>query len=121
MRNLFYIFIGGGLGSVLRFLVSNYTHKLWSINTFPLGTFVVNIIGCFLIGIFSAYFLKVDNYLKFLLITGFCGGFTTFSTFSAENISLWENGNYAILLFYIILSVIAGFGAVYLGLNVSRN
>lgn len=121
MRNLFYIFVGGGLGSVLRFLVSNYTQKLWSINSFPMGTFVVNMIGCFLIGVFSAYFLKVDNYLKFLLITGFCGGFTTFSTFSAENISLWENGNYAMLAFYVLLSVIIGFGAVYLGLNFSRN
>ncbi|MGZ5188615.1 MAG: fluoride efflux transporter CrcB [Kaistella sp.] len=121
MRNLFYIFIGGGLGSVLRFLVSNHTQKLWSINSFPMGTFVVNMIGCFLIGVFSAYFLKVDNYLKFLLITGFCGGFTTFSTFSAENISLWENGNYIMLAFYILLSVIIGFGAVYLGLNISKN
>ena len=71
MRNLFYIFIGGGLGSVMRFLVANYTQKLWNINTFPMGTFAVNIVGCFLIGILSAYFLKADNYLKFLLITGF--------------------------------------------------
>ncbi|MBH1959427.1 MAG: fluoride efflux transporter CrcB [Flavobacteriia bacterium] len=120
MRNLFYIFIGGGLGSVMRFLVSSYTQKLWNINSFPMGTFVVNVIGCFLIGMFSAYFLKVDNYLKFLLITGFCGGFTTFSTFSAENISLWENGNYVVLAFYILLSVIIGFGAVYLGLNIAK-
>ncbi len=121
MRNLFYIFIGGGLGSVMRFLVSNYTQKLWTINSFPLGTFVVNMIGCFLIGVFSAYFLKVDNHLKFLLITGFCGGFTTFSTFSAENISLWENGNYVVLVFYVLLSVIIGFGAVYLGLNIAKD
>lgn len=121
MRNLFYIFIGGGMGSVLRFLVSNHTQKLWNINSFPMGTFVVNMVGCFLIGVLSTYFLKVDNYLKFLLITGFCGGFTTFSTFSAENISLWENGNYVMLGFYILLSVIIGFGAVYLGLNISKN
>ena len=121
MRNLVYIFLGGGCGSVLRFVVSNYTQKLWNINSFPMGTFVVNIIGCFLIGVFSSYFIKIDSYLKFLLITGFCGGFTTFSTFSAENISLWENGNYAMLICYILLSVIVGFGAVYLGLNISKN
>ncbi len=121
LRNLFYIFIGGGLGSVLRFLISNYTQKVWNVNSFPMGTFVVNIIGCFLIGFLTSYFLKVDNYLKFLLITGFCGGFTTFSTFSAENISLWESGSYFMLLFYILLSVIVGLIAVYLGLQVSKN
>ena len=121
MKNLLYIFLGGGFGSVLRFLVSNYTQKFWSVNSFPVGTFVVNILGCFLIGIFSGYFLKADHYLKFLLITGFCGGFTTFSTFSAENITLWENGNYFILISYILLSVIAGFGAVYLGMKLIEN
>ncbi|WP_228411300.1 fluoride efflux transporter CrcB [Kaistella carnis] len=113
--------MGGGLGSVLRFLISNYTQKLWNVNSFPMGTFVVNIIGCFLIGVLTSYFLKVDNYLKFLLITGFCGGFTTFSTFSAENFSLWQNGNYPVLLLYVLLSIIVGLIAVYLGLQVAKN
>ncbi|MGA9213493.1 fluoride efflux transporter CrcB [Kaistella sp.] len=121
MRNLFYIFLGGGLGSVLRFLISNYTQKLWNINSFPMGTFVVNMIGCFLIGVFTSYFIRVDNYLKFLLISGFCGGFTTFSTFSAENYSLWQSGNYLVLLFYILLSIMVGLIAVYLGLQMARN
>jgi len=121
MRNVLYIFLGGGLGSVLRFLISNYTQKVWNINSFPMGTFLVNVTGCFLIGVFTAYFLKVDNALKFLLITGFCGGFTTFSTFSAENYSLWQSGNYGVLGIYIILSVAAGLIAVYLGLQMARN
>lgn len=121
MKNLLYIFLGGGFGSVLRFVISNYTQKLWSINTFPMGTFVVNILGCFLIGIFSGYFLKADHYLKFLLITGFCGGFTTFSTLSAENYSLWQNEAYGILILYVLLSVLVGLLAVYLGLQVVKN
>ncbi len=86
-----------------------------------MGTFVVNMIGCFLIGVLTSYFIKVDNYLKFLLITGFCGGFTTFSTFSAENYSLWQEGNYEVLILYIALSVIVGVGAVFLGLQLMKN
>ena len=121
MKNLIYIFLGGGLSSVLRFLISNYTQKLWNINLFPMGTFLVNMIGCFLIGVFNSYFLKIDNYLKFLLITGFCGGFTTFSTFSAENYSLWQNGNYSLLFVYVFLSVLVGLLAIYLGLQVMKN
>jgi CrcB protein len=121
MRNLVYIFLGGGFGSVMRFLISNYTQKLWNINSFPMGTFVVNISGCFLIGILSAYFLKVDNSLKYLLITGLCGGYTTFSTFSAENFSLWQNGNYGILILYALLSLIIGFFMVFTGFQIVRN
>ncbi len=86
-----------------------------------MGTFVVNITGCFLIGIFSGYFLKVDNSLKFLLITGLCGGYTTFSTFSAENFSLWQTGNYSILILYVLLSLILGLLAVILGFQLMKN
>ena len=121
MREILYIFIGGGFGSVLRYLISNYTQKLWNFNQFPLGTFVVNISGCFLIGLLSAYFLKVDNAMKFLLITGFCGGYTTFSTFSAESFALWQNGDYGILFFYSFLSIIIGLLAVFLGFQVMKS
>lgn len=116
-----YIFIGGGLGSVLRYLVSVYTQKLWTVSLFPAGTFIVNILGCLLIGILSSYFLKSENYLKFLLITGFCGGFTTFSAFSQENVALWQNGNYTLLIPYVLLSIILGFFAVYLGISIAKN
>jgi len=86
-----------------------------------MGTFVVNMLGCFLIGVLTSYFIKVDNYLKFLLITGFCGGFTTFSTFSAENYSLWQEGNFGLLISYIGLSVFVGLLAVYLGLQTLKS
>jgi len=115
MRNLIYIFLGGGLGSVMRFLISNYTQKFWHINAFPMGTFLVNTSGCFLIGILTAYFLKVDNSLRYLLITGLCGGYTTFSTFSVENFSLWQNENYFILILYALLSLFVGVMMVFIG------
>ncbi len=121
MRNLFFIFIGGGIGSVARFLVSGFTQRLCQIGQFPAGTFVVNIVGCFFIGVLSAYFLKVDNYLKFLLITGFCGGFTTFSTFSAENFTLFQNGSFLTLGIYTFLSVVLALLAVFLGFQVIKN
>lgn len=121
MRELVYIFLGGGLGSVLRFLISDNTRRLWHVGTFPMGTFVVNMSGCLLIGALSAYFLKSETPLKYLLITGICGGYTTFSTFSAENFSLFQNGNYSMMILYSLLSLIIGILMVFIGFQIARN
>lgn len=120
MRNIFLIFFGGGLGSVLRYLLSFNAQKLWKINNFPVGTLLVNIIGCFAIGFLTSYLVKYDNGLKFLLITGICGGFTTFSAFSIENYSLWENQQFLMLTIYIGLSILLGIIAVFAGIKFSN-
>lgn len=108
--------LGGALGSMLRYATSLLTAKYYA-NTFPLATFVTNVLGCFLIGLLMGYFGKNSNQqLQLLFITGFCGGYTTFSTFAAENIALWQNQNYFSLICYVAASVIVGCFAVWLGL-----
>lgn len=121
MKNLFLIFVGGGLGSVARFWISKSLQN--SESAIPYGTFSVNIIGSFIIGLVLAYVASTTNNLSeslgFLLAVGFCGGFTTFSSFAFENLNLLRSG--AILEFgiytvgSILLSLAAVLLAVWLG------
>ena len=118
LKTLLLVGLGGGLGSVLRYLTAYIVGKFYD-NPFPLATFSVNILGCLLIGILIGVFgkqLSPNDDLKYLFITGFCGGYTTFSTFSAENIQLIQSGNYVIPALYITLSVLFGILAVFLGM-----
>ena len=122
LKTILYIAFGGALGSVLRFLTSLFVAKFWS-NHFPLATFLTNVVGCFLIGIFIGYLDKnnlTDSNLKWFLITGFCGGFTTFSTFGLENFNLFQSNNSFLAFAYIASSIIAGLFAVWLGLFLSK-
>ena len=100
------IALGGAGGSVLRYLVGGAIQRS-SNSGFPIGTMVVNVSGCFLIGILVRQFLnmQLSNDLRALLVVGFCGGFTTFSTFSAETLALIEGGEYARATAYVLLSV----------------
>ena len=119
MKTALIIFAGSGLGGVLRYLVQKLFIDAGYVN-FPTGTFVVNILGCFLIGLFNALAEKnnlISTELRLALTTGFCGGFTTFSTFANENMNLLRNGDYTYFSLYMIFSVMLGIGAVILGIN----
>lgn len=117
MRIIFLIGIGGGMGSIARYLVQKWVEEVY-LKSFPLATFLVNVIGCLLIGVIAGLAAKGNYFtpqLRLFLVTGVCGGFTTFSTFAFENAVLVKNGNYVLLGLYVAASVIAGIMAVFLG------
>ncbi len=119
LKSIVFVGIGGAVGSVIRYLLGVLgAHYLKG--TFPIATFITNFVGCLIIGLLIGYFGKsneINPQLKLLLITGFCGGFTTFSTFAAENVQLMENGNYWLLLGNVVGSVVLGIGGVILGMK----
>ncbi|MFS4493876.1 fluoride efflux transporter CrcB [Maribacter sp. 2308TA10-17] len=121
MKQLLLVFFGGGIGSILRYLISKNFNSYFS--HFYLGTFLVNIIGCLLIGIILGFSLK-SNYLTqnqtLLLSTGFCGGFTTFSTFAFEKHSLLKAGELMHFSIYTIASIVIGVVAIAIGLWISK-
>lgn len=121
-KTLVLVGIGGALGSVLRYLTTLIVAKYFS-TIFPLATFIINILGCLLIGILMGWLEKnqlTDASIKWLLVTGFCGSYTTFSAFGYENITLLQNGNSALAFLYIISSVVIGLIAVWLGLTLVK-
>jgi CrcB protein len=122
IRLLLLIGIGGFTGSILRFLVQQATDRFFS-TSLPVGIFLVNITGSFLIGIIFGLALEknvLSDEMRLLLATGFCGGFTTFSAFSFDNLKLIENSEYAHVLLYSGGSVILGVLATFLGIALIR-
>ena len=115
--NILLVGLGGGIGSILRYLSQKWVNESYEHN-FPLATFLVNVFGCLLIGILYALGEKgniLSPQSRLLLVTGFCGGFTTFSTFAFENMNLLRVGDNFSFLLYAVGSVVFGIAAVYIG------
>ena len=109
LKSILFVGLGGAVGSVARYLISYGIGKYYT-QPFPIATFLTNMIGCFLIGALYGYSIKNNlgnTYFNFLLITGFCGGFTTFSSFSYENFNLIQQNIYTPII-YIFLSILVG-------------
>jgi CrcB protein len=116
-RLLLIIGSGSFIGGIARFLISRYVQS-HALSSFPYGTFLVNVAGCFLIGIFYGLSERgnlMNAELRMFLTVGFCGGFTTFSTFANENISLLREGDFFYFALYTSLSIFLGLMATYTG------
>lgn len=117
IRNFLLIGLGGALGTMLRF----GTSLLIGIKSYPLATLLVNVVGSFIIGLVMAYSLKSDAFAlnwRLFLATGLCGGFTTFSAFSLENLLLLQNGKLGLFALYAGGSLFLGIAAVWAGFKI---
>ena len=116
-NNVLLVGLGGAAGSIGRYLCQRWVNEYYQ-HSFPLATFLVNVTGCLLIGVLYALGERgniLSQSTRLLLVTGFCGGFTTFSTFAFENMNLLRTGNHFYFLLYAIGSMVLGIAAVYTG------
>lgn len=122
MKNILLVGFGGFLGSIARFLVSKLNLS-WNFHSIPMGTLTVNIVGSLLIGFMLGVFMNsnlLHSNLRLFLVVGFCGGFTTFSSFTNENFMLLQNGQYLTALIYISASIILGILSVFAGFLIAN-
>ena len=114
-----YVFIGGGLGSLCRYGINTIiqTHHL----KLPVATITANVLAGLIAGLLTGYVLRHESNETIMLlgVVGFCGGFSTFSTFSLENVQLWQSGHFGAVLANVVLSVVLCFGSVWLGLRIA--
>lgn len=121
MKQFILVFIGGGFGSVLRYIIGKYLNSEQS--GIPYGTFLANILGSLIIGLILGLAIKnntLSSNQTLLLATGFCGGFTTFSSFAYENHIFLKTGDFTSFAIYTIASFILGFLAVFLGMYIAK-
>lgn len=121
MQHLLLVAIGGALGALLRYGASVWITRLWG-HPLPLATWTVNLVGCFLIGFLVPMLGKagMGETMRYLLVIGFLGSLTTFSTFSLETVALWEAGHGGLALLNALGSVALGVLCVWSGLQVAR-
>jgi CrcB protein len=123
MANIFIIGIGGFLGAISRYGVALWIGQRWGRN-FPLGTFVINVSGSFLIGLLMSLLTErfmVNPQWRLMLVVGFLGAYTTFSTFEYETGTLMKDGEWLIAGLNVVLSVFAGFVALKLGEVIAKS
>lgn len=122
LKNIVMVALGGSAGSVLRYLCQRWVYQFYP-HPFPWGTLIVNIAGCFLIGVFYSMSEKsslLTPEWRLLLTTGFCGGFTTFSAFAFENLTLLRSGDVTYFILYILVSVVLGIASVLGGITLIK-
>jgi len=120
IKNIVLVFLGGGLGSALRYGLSSWLNQYYP---WAAGTFSANILGSLIIGLLMGWFIKWPHFeadLRLLLAIGFCGGFTTFSALALEQVNMIKNGATMHALVYMASTMVLGVAAVYLGLLLSR-
>jgi len=123
LRTIFIVGTGGFIGSALRYLINVLVEK-HMMSTFPMGTFIANILGCFIIGIVYAFAEKgnlMSAEWRLFLTVGFCGGFTTFSAFAYNNLNLLKEHSYNYLLLNVGGNLFLGVLAVYVGIILIRS
>lgn len=120
LQNMLWVFLGGGLGSALRYILSKSLNPMFT-SVFT-GTLTVNIIGSFMMGLLIGFESKalMQKPLFLFLTVGFCGGFTTFSAFASENLNLIKSGEYFHALAYTLISIFAGIISVALGFYIAK-